>query len=533
MAWNPIQTQLGRASSSLMANAMEASKEPGRIAGDYLARVAGEEKLAEEKKRYDAEKTYRTGRDTILDARAVEEQAMRQSELSMRKAQEGRAVYEQDVLKNTRNALPIGEQQLQALGQDVVTPRQADAILAAYNVNPKANVQGMVNQAVKQYNASPLLQKEMIQSSSLATGAEEYTNPDGTKGFRNLETDPSKLMGVRERMVNDRDLQIATQKKFEQDQLLQNSRIAADDRRQNKSDKVAKDNATANLQAILAEIKAGQSVTAGATTRPITKGEAADKAAELKNTTKNTSERSALDKHEKALGNSKVIAPVGLTKQQQETYDGILYGPGILGSIGKGTRFIGGVNIQRLQNANSYLEGLPADKRGEISYASSDALDKNSFSTAGGVVNSTPNIVKNIVGAIHAPSTTANYERGDFINDKNILGDNPGVPRTMPVAGRTVTPSTDTKILQVVSDPSTSAKAKVIAVTKIKADDTKIQDRMIKMQDEEYKGKFLETIKANSRAVQAERDAYTSYINNPKNDRISIKEYRSLMNNGD
>ena len=56
---------------------------------------------------------------------------------------------------------------------------------------------------------------------------------------------------------------------------------------------------------------------------------------------------------------------------------------------------------------------------------------------------------------------------------------------------------------------------------------------MIKMQDEEYKGKFLETIKANSRAVQAERDAYTSYINNPKNDRISIKEYRSLMNNGD
>ena len=60
MAWNPIQTQLGRASSSLMANAMEASKEPGRIAGDYLARVAGED-----------ERAYQRGRQKVADDRAT------------------------------------------------------------------------------------------------------------------------------------------------------------------------------------------------------------------------------------------------------------------------------------------------------------------------------------------------------------------------------------------------------------------------------------------------------------------------------
>lgn len=167
----------------------------------------------------DEEKKFQRDQQLLANKRA---DAM----LGIQQAQEARAANENQILQNTRNAMVPGEQQLQALGQDVVTPEQANKILAAYNKNPKANVQGMVNEAVKAYNASPLLQKQMIQSSALATGVDAQGN--------NLQTDPTKLMAVRQGMVDDRNKQIADQLRMDHEWKMQNAREGRADARADK-----------------------------------------------------------------------------------------------------------------------------------------------------------------------------------------------------------------------------------------------------------------------------------------------------------
>jgi len=201
----PIQVDFGRGIASAMGNATESVKNIGDIARNYLA--------TEERKKTRAEDVaFRDQQAETAKEQWGKNYLLQQAQDTRAQAQEGRAVNEAKILSNTRQALPVANQEVNAIMQNVVTPQQSDAILAAYNKNPRADVQGMVNKAQAQYNANPIMQKQMLQSMALSTGADEGVDAQGNKIFTNKEVDPVQMIAQRDKLVSGLDQQIAAEK---------------------------------------------------------------------------------------------------------------------------------------------------------------------------------------------------------------------------------------------------------------------------------------------------------------------------------
>ena len=129
-------------------------REYGKLLGDQIRK---EEAVAYQKER---------------DKKADERAAMQDARANL---QEGRMAEQFATEKATREANAAASNILTAQGSDVVTPTQADAILAAYNKNPKADVLGLQAKAVAAYNASPVLQKQHMGTVSVGMGPSEQT----------------------------------------------------------------------------------------------------------------------------------------------------------------------------------------------------------------------------------------------------------------------------------------------------------------------------------------------------------------------
>ena len=136
----------------------------GKIYEDYIAR-----------KNYEEEKAHKESREAKQDEQwqkqfSLQEMANTRAGLQAdREAQK----YVQELA--TDEAQAKASEYLNAARSNVVTPQQADQILAAYNKNPKADVLALQAKAVKQYDASPVMQKNFIGNVSIDQGPMEKT----------------------------------------------------------------------------------------------------------------------------------------------------------------------------------------------------------------------------------------------------------------------------------------------------------------------------------------------------------------------
>lgn len=145
---------------------------PGAIFTKY-----SEQLMAKDEKQADREERAKNRAEDVLfrNEQADRAQANADRAFSLQGLTEQRAAEEQAQKMATAEAQARASEYLNAARQDVVTPQQADAILAAYNKNPKADVLGMQAKAVQQYNASPTMQKQFIGNVNIDQGPMERT----------------------------------------------------------------------------------------------------------------------------------------------------------------------------------------------------------------------------------------------------------------------------------------------------------------------------------------------------------------------
>jgi hypothetical protein len=161
--WNNIMPNFSGSAQS-MNTATENFNQVGNVANQYM------QGLKQEQERKD-----KLAREAKQDAQwdkqfSLQEMANTRAGLQAdREAQK----YVQELA--TDEAQAKASEYLNAARSNVVTPQQADQILAAYNKNPKADVLGLQAKAVKQYEASPTMQKNFIGNVSIDQGPMEKT----------------------------------------------------------------------------------------------------------------------------------------------------------------------------------------------------------------------------------------------------------------------------------------------------------------------------------------------------------------------
>lgn len=168
MAWTPVQANFDGTIGSLMQNAQRGVSDVGHVAGQYLDRVAAEDREKQRQKE--------RGEDVLFRQQQAD-QAQKNADrtFSLQGLTEQRAAEDQAQKMVTAEAQAKASEYLNAARQNVVTPQQADAILAAYNQNPKADVLGMQAKAIQQYNASPTMQKQFLGNVNINQGPMERT----------------------------------------------------------------------------------------------------------------------------------------------------------------------------------------------------------------------------------------------------------------------------------------------------------------------------------------------------------------------
>lgn len=168
MAWNPIQANFDGTIGSLMQSAQRGVSDVGHVAGQYLDRVTAEDREKQRQKE--------RGEDVLFrQHQADRAQANADRVFSLQGLAEQRAAEEQAQKMATAEAQARASEYLNAARQNVVTPQQADAILAAYNKNSRADVLGMQAKALQQYNTSPTMQKQFLGNVNVDQGPMERT----------------------------------------------------------------------------------------------------------------------------------------------------------------------------------------------------------------------------------------------------------------------------------------------------------------------------------------------------------------------
>ena len=167
MAYQPIFDPSSRGVASLLGSFVNPADRLKGITGMLDRRV---DELNKEQDRQD-----RLAREAKQDAQWEKQfklQEMANTRAGLQADREAQK-YAQDLA--TAEAQAKASEYLNAARSNVVTPTQADAILAAYQKNPRADVLGMQAQAVKQYEASPAMQKQFISSVNIDQGPMERT----------------------------------------------------------------------------------------------------------------------------------------------------------------------------------------------------------------------------------------------------------------------------------------------------------------------------------------------------------------------
>lgn len=161
--WNNIMPNFSGSAQS-MNTATENFNQVGNVANQYM------QGLKQEQERKD--KLSREAKQDEQWQKQFSLQEMANTRAGLQADREAQK-YVQELA--TDEAQAKASEYLNAARSNVVTPQQADQILAAYNKNPKADVLALQAKAVKQYDASPVMQKNFIGNVSIDQGPMEKT----------------------------------------------------------------------------------------------------------------------------------------------------------------------------------------------------------------------------------------------------------------------------------------------------------------------------------------------------------------------
>jgi LmbE family N-acetylglucosaminyl deacetylase len=225
--------------SSILSQYVDPSKAPGA----YFDKVISQQERAQER----ADKlALEAKRDAQWD-----------KSFSLQKAAADMQAEKFGIDKATTQGNILANKDLQNATQGLITPEQADTILAAYSKNPKADVVAMQNAAKAQYEASPILQRQYISGVSIDQGPQEVVvgmNADGTPITKAVQGDVSVAQELKNKMLGGYDTRIAADKlaaaqkaEFDARMGIENQKLGLDKQRLAMSGK--------ELAAKLAEIK--------------------------------------------------------------------------------------------------------------------------------------------------------------------------------------------------------------------------------------------------------------------------------------
>jgi LmbE family N-acetylglucosaminyl deacetylase len=175
-------------------------------------------------------------------AAEARQQANWDKSFSLQKAAADMQAEKFGIDKATTQGNILANKDLQNATQGLITPEQADVILAAYNKNPKADVVAMQNAAKAQYEASPTLQRQYISGVNIDQGPQEVVvgmDADGNPITKEVQGDVSVAQELKNKMLGGYDTRIAADKlaaaqlasdelKYKQQIALENMRNAND-----------------------------------------------------------------------------------------------------------------------------------------------------------------------------------------------------------------------------------------------------------------------------------------------------------------
>lgn len=174
------------------------------------------------------------------------EQAQKNADraFSLQGLQETRAAQEYAQKQATTEANAKASTYIDAARQDMLTPTQNAALLAAYNKNPKVNIKALQDKMVAKYNASPTLQKQGLATVNIEPTAvqKEVQTINPTTGevemkLMNVVPDMTSALHKKDTLLSGLDTQIAHKEDMDQKEKLTKMQIAAD--RANTRDKIS------------------------------------------------------------------------------------------------------------------------------------------------------------------------------------------------------------------------------------------------------------------------------------------------------
>jgi len=230
----PIQVDFGRGIASAMGNASENVKNIGDIARNYLA--------TEERKKTRAEDVaYRDQQAAQAKEQFNKQFGLQQSQDVRAQAQEGRAVSDDLMKRNTREAYAQADTLLGAPGMTqaqaanvAANPLLARAQAEGRALTPKeeAAIAGQANKNIKA-NTSLLGQRQLLMEQ--APVKELYTpQADGTVLTR-TDIDPTSQIALKEARIGDIDKKLAAEELYAQQMNMLRLKEAGDNARLNKT----------------------------------------------------------------------------------------------------------------------------------------------------------------------------------------------------------------------------------------------------------------------------------------------------------